>query len=197
MANRLPAFAPPLLCARWAGSTKKDSNSDSRRTEITTAGISLKIRPIVPGTKNNGANAATVVRIAKVTGIAISFAAATAAWGADSPFSRKANVRSPTTIASSTTMPSVTMNANVVTMLIEISAGPRISSAPRNEIGMPSATQNASRKSMNTARITTTSTRPSSAFLSRRFRRSRRISESSRQTSTEMFAGSLARKSSA
>ena len=38
-------------------------------TAMTTAGISLKIFPIVPGTKNIGAKAATVVKMAKVMGV--------------------------------------------------------------------------------------------------------------------------------
>ncbi len=48
------------------------STRDIRRTAITTTGIWRMILPMVPATKRSGAKAATVVMMAKVTGIAIS-----------------------------------------------------------------------------------------------------------------------------
>ena len=49
-------------------------------------------------------------------------------------------------MASSTTIPSTTMNANSEIMLIDTSSVGIIQNVPRNEIGMPRLTQNASRK---------------------------------------------------
>ena len=56
--------------------------------------------------------------------------------------------------------PSVTMNANSEIMLIDTSVAGRNSIAPRNEIGMPRVTQNASRISRNSPRQSSTSIRP-------------------------------------
>jgi hypothetical protein len=67
---------------------------------------------------------------------------------------------SPATIASSTTMPSAMMNANIEIMLIEMSNMGRNSIAPRNEVGMPTVTQNASRSSRKSPSTTSTMQRP-------------------------------------
>ena len=80
------------------------------RTETTIAGMMLKLARD-PGTKNRGPKAAMVVRTAKVTGTAISWAPSMAAVVGSLPCSIFSQAFSPTTMASSTTMPRVTMSA--------------------------------------------------------------------------------------
>ena len=53
--------------------------SEMSSTLITMAGITRKSFPETPGTKNIGMNVATLVRMAKVTGLAISLAPSMAA----------------------------------------------------------------------------------------------------------------------
>ena len=67
---------------------------------------------------------------------------------------------SPTTIASSTTMPSTMINANSVIMLTDTPSVGISISAPMNEIGMPIVTQKATRSSRNRPRQIMTSARP-------------------------------------
>ncbi|GIT05259.1 MAG: hypothetical protein CM1200mP29_06700 [Verrucomicrobiota bacterium] len=59
---------------------------------------------------------------------------------------------SPMRMASSTTMPSTTINANSEIMLIDTSSEGISQNVPRNEIGMPRLTQKASRKRKNSAK---------------------------------------------
>ena len=89
------------------------------------------------------------------------------------------------------------MNANKVIMLIDTSMGPMSRNAPRNEMGIPSATQPASERLRNSVKTISTKARPISAFLSSRLIRSARISESSDQADTVTLAGSRARRRSA
>ena len=49
-----------------------DSTSENSRHGMTTSGMTRKILPIMPGTNSSGLKAATVVRTANVTGLAIS-----------------------------------------------------------------------------------------------------------------------------
>ena len=52
----------------------RDSSSENSRHGMTISGMTRKIFPIMPGTNISGLNAATVVRTAKITGVAISWA---------------------------------------------------------------------------------------------------------------------------
>ncbi len=176
---------------------KNDSTTEKTSTAITTTGIWRKILPMTPGTNISGANAAVVVSTANVTGTDISFAPSMAASIGFMPACVFANACSPTIIASSTTMPRVMMNANSVTMLIDNPSEPNSKNAPRNDAGMPNATQNARRISRNNARIKSTSPSPIAAFVTNSEMRWSRISESSRQTATLMTSGTSPCRTSA
>ncbi len=153
---------------RCAGSTKKLSIRLKINTEMTTAGNSRKILPITPGTKNIGLKAAMVVRMAKVTGTAISLAPRIDASSLPMPRCMWPKAFSPTTMASSTTMPSVMIRAKSVIMLIDRSSPGISRKAPMKEMGMPRDTQNDSRGSRNRARMMMTSTPPSLALRTSR-----------------------------
>ena len=51
-----------------------DSSSENSRHAMTTSGITRNTLPSTPGTNSSGLKAATVVRTANVTGLAISYA---------------------------------------------------------------------------------------------------------------------------
>ena len=86
---------------------------------------------------------------------------------------------SPTTIASSTTIPSATINANIEIMLIVTSIDGRNRKQPMNEIGIPIVTQNASLNSRNSPNITMTRASPRAAFFRSNPSRCRYMSERS------------------
>ena len=67
---------------------------------------------------------------------------------------------SPTTIASSTTIPSTTMKAKSEIMFTDAPKKGIRKSAPRNEVGIPQATQNATRTSRKRLRQSTTRISP-------------------------------------
>ena len=58
-----------------------------------------------------------------------------------SPFDPRVYTDSPTTIASSTKIPSTTIKANRDTRLIDAPTSPMVAKAPINEMGRPIATQ--------------------------------------------------------
>ena len=143
---------------------------------MTTIGMKIIILPIMPGTNSSGENAATVVSTAKVTGVEISCAPLMAA-------SRRLGFRcwwrwmfSPMMMASSTTMPSTMMKANVETTLAVTSRLGISMIMPRKEMGIPRLTQNARRSSRNSASITNTSAKPMAPFRSMSDSRSIRTS---------------------
>ena len=80
------------------------------------------------------------------------------------PFSRCLAMLSPTTTASSTTMPVTMKNANSVSTLTLRPTASKNTSAPRNEIGMPMAIHSARRMSKTTSRVMKTSTAPMMAL---------------------------------
>ena len=110
--------------------------------------------PMTPGSPSSGANAAIVVSTPQAAGRSTSRTPRAAASPMppdippDIPPDWAAMCRctfSPTTIASSTTIPSVMMNANSVIMFT-VAPSPGISrKAPKNATGSPAAVQTASR----------------------------------------------------
>ena len=138
---------------------KKPSTRLNSSTLTTMAGMMLKIFPVTPGTKNRGPNAATVVRTA---------------GDGDGHLPRPPPQRPPDTIPVPSS-PRVSPprwrhrrrcqgddegeQADYVDA--GPNSGPPTRKEPRNEIGMPSATQNASPRSRNKARTRRTRTSPS------------------------------------
>ncbi len=163
-----PRSQKGIGCERWAGSTKSDSSNEIASTEITTMGMFRKNFPEMPGTKSSGAKKTQVVMMEKQTGIATDLAPTTAAFSLETPSDRSWWIDSPTTIASSTTMPSVTMNAKSEIMLMETSTAGRKSSEPMKLIGIPSITQKAKRASRNKPSTRRTRIRPKAALRRRR-----------------------------
>ena len=146
----------------------------------------------MPGTNIIGMNAATVVRTAKVTGLAISLAPSMAPRS-PSPCSSWWRWMFSTMIASSTTIPSTRVKANSEMTLADTSSDGIIAMAPRNEIGMPRLTQKASRSSRNSVSTMKTSTNPLAPVRSIRLRRSFSTSASFSQIVIETPSGSRAR----
>jgi hypothetical protein len=93
-------------------------------------------------------------------------------------------------MASSTTMPSVTMKANIVIMLIENGVADRKRKEPRKEIGIPMLTQKARRISRKMARRMMTRPNPRNAFRSRRLARCSKTWELSRAMESWSSPGS-------
>ena len=87
---------------------------------------------------------------------------------------------SPTTIASSTTMPSTSKNANSEIRLMLTSRAGITIAAPRNATGIPIATHSASRNCKNNASSTSTINPPCIALVTSKSMRPRRITDSSR-----------------
>ena len=108
--------------------------------------------------------AMTVVRTPTHMGPATPRAPRIAASRAPLPFSRSAAMFSPTTTASSTTMPTSMNRAKIVNTFRVRPAGPKNNNAPMNAMGMPKAIQKAMRRSNMTTRQTNTSATPASPF---------------------------------
>ena len=102
---------------------------------------------------------------------------------------------SPTTIASSTTIPSTRMKANSdITLIVTSTYGSR-ASAPMNETAMPTDTQRASRSFRNRASTRNTSRRPSRPLSSSTRSRSCSGTVSSSQVVIDRPGGSVADRS--
>ena len=149
-----------MLCAKWAGKIVKLSNKDHTKTEIVIKGKILHIAPIWPSTASIGEKVAIVVKTAKKTGVETWVAALTAASLGSIPLSLNNAIFSPTTTASSTTMPRTRINVNKDNILIERSRGDINQNPPINDIGIPSETQNANFGFKNIANTTTTNNKP-------------------------------------
>jgi len=162
-----------LTVARCAGRISSDSISEKASTAITTTAAGIMNRPIMPSTVKSGAKAVTVVRTAKRTGQPTSSTPRVAAACGPSPRSRRAKTLSPTTMASSTTMPSERMKAKSEIMLRVTPNQGSTQKPPKKLIRMPSETQKASRSCMLRASTRKTRPRPINPFLSSRFMRSR------------------------
>ena len=144
----------------------------SAKILITTSGMMPNTSPRKPGRNSSGMKATMLDRIENASGTAISRAPRMAASRMLAPRSRCEWMFSPTMMASSTTMPSAMMKANIEIMLMDTPTSGRNSIAPRKAVGMPSVTQKARRASRNSPSSTSTSTSPIQAFLSSSSRRS-------------------------
>ena len=136
------------------------SISDQTKTEITTNGKIRHMPPISPSTASIGEKVTIVVKTAKNTGVATCIAPLTAASTEFIPRSLNSAIFSPTTIASSTTIPKTRINVNNDNILMDRSKGPNNQKPPMNEIGIPRETQKASLGFKNNAKTMITSMSP-------------------------------------
>ena len=153
-------FRRPREWARCPGRTKKHSMMDAMTTAMTTSGRVPMIWPMVSRTRRIGAKAAIVVRLAPITGVIMWPAPSSAAVNGSSPRLERVAVCSPTTMASSTMMPSVMISANSEIMLM---VWPLTYMKPMVAImatGMPAATQKAMRALRKTKRMAMTTNSP-------------------------------------
>ncbi len=112
-----------------------------------------------------------VVRMLKVTGRAISRTPRMAAARGVMPRCRYSKTFSPTTMASSTTMPSTTRKANIEIMLMLTPTSGNSARPPTNETTMPIITQKARRYSRKRVRMPITITTANTPFSSSSDRR--------------------------
>jgi hypothetical protein len=149
------------------GRIRKHSTSDASRTAITVNGISAIRSPNRPPTATRPKNAITVVIVAENTGLNIARAARSAASTPRSPNRRvRKSACSPTTMASSTTIPSVMINAKIEIMFSVRPAAYITAIAASIDTGMPIATQSAVRAFRNRNKSARTSARPCAPFSS-------------------------------
>ncbi len=135
------------------------------------------ICPIVSCTKSKGPKAACVVKIAANTGKAMRLPPMVAAVVGSSPMLNLVAVCSPTTIASSTIMPSIISKAKSEIILMVWPIIHMMPSVANKAIGMPAATQNAILKFKNANKIIKTRTRPLTPFFTKSIMRSRTRSD--------------------
>ena len=136
------------------------SISETISTGMTIHGICRQMFPLTPCTPNIGMKAIIVVNTPKAATLITSQVPRGAARWAGSPASIRSFTRSPTTIASSVTIPSTRMKANSEIMLIEMSPCGSAIRAPAKAIGIPSATWKASAGRRNSARAMYTRMKP-------------------------------------
>lgn len=173
--RRLNFSACPLLakaCDIWLGRIRKHSINEAIRTAITVNGMSRIRSPKRPPTAISPKKAMTVVKVAANTGIAMRLAAPSAASTGDSPKTRaRWSACSPTTIASSTTIPNVMINPNRLIMLMVKPPIHMNAIAASKATGIPAATQKAVRALRNKNSKATTRPKPVSALSTNRSRR--------------------------
>ena len=138
-----------------------------------------------------------VVKVAANTGSAMRRAAFSAASTGLSPRRARQSACSPTTIASSTTIPSVIIRANSEIILIVIPDRYIKAIAASIAVGTPAATQNAVRAFKNKNNSPTTSARPVNPFSSRIFNRPEIAAARVRISVTSTASGKLVCSSSA
>ena len=157
-----------MAWAMWRGRIRKHSTSEAISTAITVNGMSAISVPKRPPITTSDQKAITVVSVAENTGANMRRAAFSAATAGGSPRTRaRWSACSPTTMASSTTMPSVMMSAKSEIMLIVSPAAHISAMAASSATGMPAATQNAVRALRKRNRSPTTSRSPVAALSSR------------------------------
>ena len=116
--------------------------------------------PISPSTDSIGAKVTIVVKTAKNTGVATCIAPFTAASSGSIPLSLNNAIFSPTTIASSTTIPKTRIKVKSDNMLMERLNGANNQKPPIKEIGIPRETQNANFGLRKSAKTKITKKRP-------------------------------------
>ena len=171
------------------------SASGTSRMMITTTGSGFQNCPVSPGMNISGTNATTFVRMLKTTGPLISRAPRIAAATGLMPACRYSWTFSPTTTASSTTIPSTIRKPTRLIMLMLSPATGMNSSPPMNEIAIPIITQNASRSSRNRARISRTITTANTPFSTTSVSRRRKSSAASESVRHVAPGGSACSKS--
>ena len=151
---------------------KSASKRETAKITITTTGKGHQNFPVSPGISKRGIKAIIVVAILKITGRETSLVPAIAASIGLSPFLRYSYTFSPTTMASSTTIPSTTRNPNMEIMLILTPTSGRKMIPPIKEIVIPIMTQKARRYSRNRVKMIRTMTMAINPFSVSRERRS-------------------------
>nr|AIF10433.1 hypothetical protein [uncultured marine thaumarchaeote KM3_45_G08] len=186
------SWTPMLKALRICpGSIKKHSTKLARSTATTTRGIATMISPITPEIIITGRKAATVVKLAETTGTIMYFAPATAASEGPRPEDRFTNACSPTTIASSTTIPIIIIIANKLTILIVWPVTNMAAKDPKIAVGIPTAIQKATREFKKTNNIPNTNAKPPRPFLRSKFIRSRIRSAATSNWRILKLSGSL------
>ena len=160
---------------------------------MTVKGMSWIISPNRPPMAVRPKKAITVVRVALNTGRAMRRAACSAATTGDSPSLRyRASACSPTTMASSTTIPMVMISAKSEIMLIVRPKAYISAMAASIDTGIPAATHSAVRAFRNRNSSTTTRPSPVSPLSSRMSRRPVIASARVRIRSTDVPSGRVA-----
>ena len=162
-------------------------------TAITTSGIARMIWPMMSEMTSSGMKAAIVVKDELNTGAAMRLAPFTAASRGSSPRRARHAACSPTTIASSTTMPSAMIRPNRLTILIDWPLSSMIRTVANSEVGIPIATQKAVGVLRKMNRISSTRTRPPPPFTSSRLMRPLIRSDCTSYCSSLRFGGSSGR----
>ena len=150
---------------------KKHSTRLAARTANTTIGIGRVKSPKILSRVSIGVKAASVVRPAAKIGLDILNAPRSAAYSGVVPLLNTVAECSPTTIASSTIMPSVIIKVNIDSIFMVRSSGHIKPSVAIMEIGTPSATQKAIRAFKNKNRVMRTRIMPPSPLRSNSPRR--------------------------
>ena len=187
-ASWTPILKAPRICP---GRIKKHSTKLARSTATTTRGIATIISPIIPEIIITGRKAAIVVKLAETTGTIMYFAPSTAASAGPRPEDRFTNACSPTTIASSTTIPIIIIMANKLTMFIVWPVTNMAAKDPKIAVGIPTAIQKATREFKKTNSIPSTNAKPPRPFLSSKFMRSRIRSAATSNWRIFKLSGSL------
>ena len=162
-----------FIAAIWAGKISFDSINEKIKHRIITTPIALENAAPGPDAIACGKKAAMVVSTPNVAGIATRLTPRITLSSEWPCFSISALADSPTTIASSTTIPSTIIKANSDTILMVISKKPigMNKKAPKKETGKPIITQNANLSGKNNANTSITKTPPHtmlSIIISRR-----------------------------
>ena len=150
---------------RCEGRIKSDSTSEKHRARITTQVMCRVNSEVEPLTNIQGKKASIVVMTPNTTGLATSWAPAIDAL--TPPPIRLASlcIPSPTTIASSTTIPSTSKNAKVDSMFRDTPTDPNSTNAPAYAVAIPTATQKATMGLSVSNNTSMTSTSPIAAEL--------------------------------
>ena len=164
-------------------------------TAMTTKGIAWMIEPMTSEMISSGTNAAIVVSDEENTGAAMRRAPVSAASAGDMPPRARVAACSPTTMASSTTMPSAMIRPNRLIMLIDWPLTSMTPSVASNETGMPTTTQKATRPLRKMNRMAMTRISPPRPLRSSRSMRLRIRSAATSYWAISRLGGSVARSS--
>ena len=139
---------------------KKHSIKLAAKTAKTIIGIGRTKSPKILSNVRTGKKAARVVKPAAKIGLDILIAPRSAAYSGVVPLLKTVAECSPTTIASSTIIPSVIMKVNIESIFNVRSSGHIKPNVAIIEIGIPKATQKAMRAFKNRNNVISTSTMP-------------------------------------